>query len=142
MNIRPVWNRLLATASMVAPISVAVVSVTATAAPLRAQAWKEIGKTASNSVVSIDPKSVKRVNDTVTVVMRTRFAAPDGDGITGTRTVATFNCANQKVAIKENDSYKGTRVVKKSIPKIPGYGAVFGGSLTGVAYDYLCAKKK
>jgi hypothetical protein len=106
-----------------------------------AQTWKEIGKTASNSVVMIDTKSVKRVNDSVTVTMRTRFAKPDGDGITGTRTIATFNCAKQQVAIKENDSYKGTRVVKKSVPKIPGYGAVFGGSLTGIAFDYLCPKK-
>src|SRR4051812_3382437 len=73
---------------------------------LFAQSWKEIGKTASNSVISIDTKSVKRLNDSVSVTMRTRFAKPDGDGITGTRTVATFNCANQKVAIKENDSYK------------------------------------
>jgi hypothetical protein len=106
-----------------------------------AQIWKEIGKTASNSVVLIDPRSVKRVNDSVTVTMKTRFAQPDGDGITGTRTIATFNCAKQQVKIRENSQYKGTRVVKKSVPKIPGYGAVFGGSLTGVAFDYLCAKK-
>ena len=106
-----------------------------------AQTWKEIGKTAGNSVVMIDTKSVKRVNDSVTVTMKTRFAKPDGDGITGTRTIATFNCAKQQVAIKENSTYKGTKVVKKSIPRIPGYGVVFGGSLTGIAFDYLCAKK-
>jgi hypothetical protein len=111
-------------------------------ATARAQQWKEIGKTASNSVVSVDTKSVKRLGDTVTMTMRTRFAQPDGEGITGTRTIATFNCATQKVAVKENDSYKGTRVVKRSIPKIPGYGVVFGGSLTGVAYDYACPKKR
>ena len=117
------------------------IAVVALPAAASAQNWKEIGKTASNSVVMIDTKSVKRLNDSVTVTMKTRFAAPDGDGITGTRTIATFNCAKQQVAVKENDSYKGTRVVKKSVPKIPGYGAVFGGSLTGVAFDYLCRKK-
>jgi hypothetical protein len=119
-------------------IAIAVVALPGAAS---AQNWKEIGKTASNSVVMIDPKSVKRVNDSVTVTMKTRFAAPDGDGITGTRTIATFNCAKQQVAIKENDSYRGARLMKKSVPKIPGYGAVFGGSLTGVAFDYLCRKK-
>jgi hypothetical protein len=81
------------------------------------------------------------MNDSVAVIMRTRFPKPDGEGLTGTRTVATFNCSKQQVAIKENDSYKGSRIVKRSIPKIPGYGAVFGGSLTGVAYDYLCKKR-
>jgi hypothetical protein len=141
MNVRSIARRLLIAASTVAPVGVVVLVATMVPTRLRAQSWKEIGTTASNSVVSIDVKSVKRLHDSVTVVMRTRFAKPDGEGITGTRTVATFNCANQKVAIKENDSYKGTRVVKKSIPKIPGYGAVFGGSLTGVAYDYLCPKK-
>src|SRR4051812_13163686 len=107
-----------------------------------AQRWKEIGKTKANAVVLIDTKSVKRLNDSVSVTMKTRFAQPDGEGITGTRTIATFNCATERVAIKENDSYKGERVVKKSVPKIPGYGAVFGGSLTGVAYEYLCGKKR
>jgi hypothetical protein len=116
-------------------------AVTILPAGAAAQSWKEIGKTTSGSMVSIDTKSVKRVRDSVSVVMRTRFAQPDGDGITRTRTVATFNCANEKVLVRENDTYAGTRLVKKSIPKTPGWGVVFGGSLTGVAYDYLCPKK-
>jgi hypothetical protein len=122
----------------------AVIAVVALPAVAPAQAWKEIGKTASNSVVLIDTKSVKRAKDTdtVTVTMRTRFATPDGDGVTGTRTIATFNCANGKVAIKENDSYRDDRIVKRSIPKVPGYGVVFGGSLTGVAFNYLCPNSK
>ena len=120
----------------------AVAAVIALPAAARAQAWKEIGKTASNSVVLVDTKSIKRTPDSVTVTMRTRFAEPDGDGITGTRTIATFNCQKGKVAVKENDSYRGDRIVKRSIPKIPGYGVVFGGSLTGVAYNYLCPNSK
>ena len=120
----------------------AILAVVALPAGAPAQAWKEIGKTASNSVVLVDTKSIKRAKDTVTVTMRTRFAAPDGDGVTGTRTIATFNCANGKVAVKENDSYRGDRVVKRSIPKLPGYGVVFGGSLTGVAFNYLCPNSK
>jgi hypothetical protein len=120
----------------------AVIAVVALPAVAPAQAWKDIGRTASNSVVLVDTKSIKRTKDSVTVTMRTRFAAPDGDGITGTRTIATFNCAKGQVAIKENDSYRGDRIVKRSIPKIPGYGVVFGGSLTGVAFNYLCPNSK
>lgn len=120
---------------------IAVVIVVALPAIVSGQSWKEIGKTASNSVVLVDTKSIKRTTDSVTVTMRTRFAKPDGQGITGTRTIATFNCAKEQVAIKENDSYIGNRIVKRSIPKIPGYGVVFGGSLTGVAFGYLCPGK-
>ena len=106
-----------------------------------AQTGKEIGKTPSGSVVLVDPKTVKRGGDTVTATVRTRFAKADGDGVTMTRTIATFNCSNGKVAVKENASYAGTKLVKKSVPAKPGYGVVFGGSMTGVAYEYLCAKK-
>ncbi len=119
----------------------AVIAVATFPAVVWAQVWKEIGKTTSNSAVLIDTRSIKRTQDSVTVTMRTRFAAPDGDGITGTRTIATFNCAKSQVAVKENDSYRGDRIVKRSIPKIPGYGVVFGGSLTGVAFDYLCRNR-
>lgn len=121
------------------PSVIALATVPAVAS---AQSWKEIGKTASNSVVLVDTKSIKRVKDTVTVTMRTRFAKPDGERITGTRTIATFNCAKGLVAVKENDSYIGDRIVKRSIPKVPGYGVVFGGSLTGVAFGYLCPDSK
>lgn len=123
----------------VIPAAIAVIAVPALAS---AQSWKEIGKTASNSVVLVDTRSIKRMKDSVTVTMRTRFATPDGEGITGTRTIATFNCAKERVAVKENDSYIGNRIVKRSIPKIPGYGVVFGGSLTGVAFGYLCPNSK
>ena len=120
----------------------AVIAVASLPSAAAAQAWKEIGTTASRSVVLVDTKSIKRMKDSVSVTMRTRFAAPDGEGITGTRTIATFHCSEGKVAIKENDSYRGNRIVKRSIPKIPGYGVVLGGSLTGVAFDYLCPKSK
>src|SRR3954471_15239066 len=62
-----------------------------TPSALLAQKWQEIGKTAPGSVVLIDGKSVKRLNDSVTVTMRTRFVKADGEGITGARTIATFN---------------------------------------------------
>jgi hypothetical protein len=123
----------------VIPVVIAFVALPVVAP---AQSWKEIGKTASNSVVLVDTRSIKRTKDSVTVTMRTRFAAPDGEKITGTRTIATFNCAKGLVAVKENDSYRGDRVVRRSIPKIPGYGVVFGGSLTGVAFNYLCPNSK
>ena len=120
----------------------AVISFVAIPAVLPAQAWKEIGRTASNSVVLVDTRSIKRMKDSVSVTLRTRFAEPDGEKITGTRTIATFNCATGRVAVKENDSYIGDRIVRRSIPKIPGYGVVFGGSLTGVAFAYLCPNSK
>lgn len=119
-----------------------VVACVALPARASAQTWKEIGKTTSNTVVLVDTKSVKRGGDTVTATLRARFAEPDGEGVTGGRMVATFNCSNGKVAVKENDSYKGARIVRRSIPKAPGYGVVFGGSLTGIAYSYLCPKPK
>ena len=101
----------------------------------------DIGKTVAGSVVLVDTKSIKRGGDTVTATVRTRFVKADGDGVTMTRTVATFNCSNGKVAVKENDSYAGAKLLRKSVPGKPGYGVVFGGSMTGVAYEYLCAKK-
>lgn len=124
-----------------------VVMIAAAAALLapaatRAQSWKEIGKTASNTVVSIDTKSVKRGGDTVMAVMRARLAEPNGDGVTSLKTTLTFNCATEKYLVRENDSYAGTKLLKKSVPTKPGYGVVFGGSATAVAFDYLCPKKK
>jgi hypothetical protein len=110
-------------------------------ATARAQSWKEVGKTPSKTVVSVDTKSVKRGGDTVMAVMRARFAEPNGDGVTSMKTTLTFNCATEKYLVRENISYAGTRVAKKSVPAKPGYGVVFGGSAAAVAYAYLCPKK-
>jgi hypothetical protein len=111
-------------------------------ATVHSQSWKEIGKTKANTVVLIDAKSIKRMKDTVTVVSRARFAEPDGRGVTSVRTVATYNCATEKFAVKENDSYIGDRQVEKKVPKLPGYGVVFGGSATDIVYRYVCPTPK
>jgi surface-adhesin protein E len=106
------------------------------------QSWKEIGKTKALTVVLLDTKSIKRMKDTVTVTSRARFAEPDGRGVTSVRTIATYNCVTEKFAVKENDSYIGDRQVEKKVPKLPGYGVVFGGSATEIVYRYVCPAPK
>jgi hypothetical protein len=111
-------------------------------AAARSQSWKEIGTTKAKTVVLIDVKSIKRMKDTVTVISRARFAEPDGRGVTSMRTVATYNCVTEKFAVKENDSYIGDRQVERKVPKLPGYGVVFGGSATDIVYRYVCPTPK
>lgn len=113
-----------------------------------AQKWKDIGKTASGNVVSVDPKSVKRNGDLVSATVRVVFTPPV-KAARGTwassKTIATFDCARRYLAAKENVFYSdanSTKVIERSVNKQPGFGPALGGSLGGIAVDYLCGVKK
>jgi hypothetical protein len=106
--------------------------------------WKEIGKTASNNTVYVDPRSVKTVNGITTARIQVRFAKPvEGAGWKLSRHVAMFDCAKKTVAAKSSVYYgddAATKVLRKDEPKIPGFGTAIGGSMTAVAMDYICKK--
>ena len=113
-----------------------------------AQKWKDIGRTSSGNVVSIDPRSVKRTGEFVAATVRVVFTPPV-KAARGTwassRTSATFDCKRRYLAAKENVFYsdeKSTRVVERSVNKQPGFGPGLSGSLGGMAVDYLCGPKK
>ncbi|HET7188083.1 MAG TPA: surface-adhesin E family protein [Gemmatimonadaceae bacterium] len=115
------------------------------AAPAQGK-WKEIGATASGNAVYVDTRSVKRTGDLVAANVRVVFKEPV-KGAKGTfasyRTSATFNCTKKSLAAKENVYYadaKSTRVVDRTVNKMPGFGPALGGSLGAVALNYLCAK--
>ena len=120
-------------------------ALAATAVPAAAQ-WKEIGKTSQNSIVSIDPKSVKTKDGITTARIQVKFAEPVATPQGAwrlSRSVAMFDCAKKKVANKTTVYYAdlaAKRVVEERTPKIPGYGVAFEGSMTGIAMDYLCKK--
>jgi hypothetical protein len=111
-----------------------------------AQKWQDIGKTASGNAVSVDPKSVKRNGNLVSATVRVVFTPPV-KAARGTwassKTIATFDCARRYLAAKENVFYsdaKSTKVIERSVNKQPGFGPALGGSLGGIAVDYLCKK--
>ncbi len=114
----------------------------------RAQKWKDIGKTASGNVVSIDPRSVKRKGDTVSATVRVVFTDPvkASRGIwKSSKTTAMFDCRKRYLAAKENVYYsdeKGTKVVERSVNKMPGFGPGLTGSLGGISVDYFCGPKQ
>jgi hypothetical protein len=59
------------------------------------------------------------------------------------RTIATFDCAKKTLAAKENVFYadaNSTKVTERTVIKQPGYGPALGGSLGGVALQYLCSR--
>jgi hypothetical protein len=118
----------------------------AAAAPAAAQ-WKEIGKTTNNSVVSVDPKSVKTKDGIITARVQVKFgdpvATPQGTWRMS-RSTAMFDCAKKTVANKTTSYYgdlTATKVIETRTPKIPGFGPAFEGSMTAIALDYLCKKK-
>ena len=120
--------------------------VLAVAPRASAQKWKDIGTTSSGNVVSVDPKSIKRNGNLVTATVRVVFTPPvkAARGMWGSsKTTATFDCARRYLAAKENVYYsdaKSTKVVERSVNKMPGYGPALGGSLGAIAVDYLCKK--
>lgn len=119
------------------------------AMPARASAqskWKEIGATSSGNAVYVDTRSVKKTGDLVAANVRVVFKEPV-KGAKGTfasyRTSATFNCTKKSLAAKENVYYadaRSTRVVDRTVNKMPGFGPALGGSLGAVALNYLCTK--
>ncbi|MEP6618341.1 MAG: surface-adhesin E family protein [bacterium] len=128
-------------------ILISILLVTASSASHgQKQKWKEIGKTASGNMVSVDPKSVMKakgglISATVRVVFTPPVKASRGTWASS-KTTATFDCAKKSLAAKENVFYsdeKSTHVVERSVNKIPGFGPALGGSLGGIALQYLCS---
>lgn len=108
--------------------------------------WKEIGKTAAENLIYVDPSSVKTANGIITARIRVKFVkpvvTPRGNWVQS-RHIAMFDCAKKTVAAKESIYYAdeaATKVVQKSTIAIPGYGPAIGGSMTAVALDYFCKK--
>ncbi|MBL8996573.1 MAG: hypothetical protein KJZ74_01590 [Gemmatimonadales bacterium] len=116
------------------------------AAPVQPR-WQAIGTTSTGNSVFLDPRSVSTkdgiITATVRVVYQEAVATPQGP-ITGSRSVAMFDCANRTVAVKENiiwhDEQKGT-VYRRSAPKVPGFGPALTSTFAHVALEHLCAKK-
>jgi hypothetical protein len=108
--------------------------------------WVSIGKTSAGNAVFVESRSVKRTGELVAANVRVVFTEPV-KGAKGTfasyRTSATFNCTKKSLAAKENVYYadaKSTRVIDRSVNKLPGFGPALGGSLGAVALDYLCKR--
>src|SRR5215212_740319 len=106
--------------------------------------WTSIGATSMGNQVFVDAKSVKRTGSlvaaTVRVVFTTPVRTPTGTWMSS-RTSATFDCASKKLAAKENIYYgdaKETKVVDRTVNKLPGYGPALGGSMGALALDYVC----
>lgn len=129
------------------PLLVAVLAAATVAlapATASAQRWREIGKTSTGNTVYIDPASVTRRDSIVTATVRVVYAKPTDTPkgpITGSRSVAMFNCARQTVAVRENiiwhDERRGT-IYEKRTPRQPGFGPVFSSNFSGVALAHLC----
>lgn len=117
------------------------------AQPATAQKWKDIGTTAAGNVVSVDPKSVKRTGTMVAATVRVVFTPPvkaSRGTWASSKSIATFDCTKRYLAAKENVFYsdvKGTKVVERSVNKMPGFGPALGGSMGGIAVDYFCGPK-
>lgn len=109
--------------------------------------WKEIGRTSSGNMVSIDPRSVKRTGAIVAATVRLVYATPvqmPNGPLTSTRTKAMFDCASRRMAVSENVMYadaRGTKVIERRVNRIPGYGTIIKGTPTDLASAYLCSKK-
>ena len=130
------------------PLVLAAAGALAAAPPaLQARTkWTAIGTTSAGNAVYVEPKSVKRTGGLVAANVRVVFTEPV-KGAKGTfasyRTSATFDCAKKSLAAKENVFYadaNSTKVTERTVIKQPGYGPALGGSLGGVALQYLCSR--
>ena len=108
--------------------------------------WRSIGRTAAGNEVFVETRSVKRTDGLVAANVRVVFTQPV-KGARGTfasyRTSATFNCAKKSLAARENVYYadaRSTKVIDRSVNKLPGFGPALGGSLGDVALRYLCGR--
>jgi hypothetical protein len=111
--------------------------------------WTSVGKTREGTEIFVRPSSIKRTGDTVNVLILARyvpanFIAEGRDTVRAVTMKATFDCAKEKVKTTETvkfSNFDRNRVVSRSKPKIPGFQAVFGGSMPQV-YAHVCPKKK
>ncbi len=133
-------QRLLLAAVFLAAVFLAAAPQTA-----QAQRWQDIGKTSTGNTVYLDPRSVSKAPDgiitaTVRVVYTTAIDTPQGP-ITGSRSIAMFDCPGKKVAVKENiiwhNEARGT-MYRKSNPALPGFGPALTSTFAYVALEYLC----
>src|SRR3954469_11257813 len=114
-----------------------------------AQQWTPVGKTREGTEIFVKPSSIKRAGDTVNVLILARYVPanfiPEGkDTIRAVTMMATFDCPKEKVKTMETvkfSNFDRNRVVSRSKPKVPGFQAVFGGSMPQV-YAHVCPKKK
>ena len=111
--------------------------------------WTPIGKTREGTEIFVKPASIKRGGDTVMVQILARYI-PANYIVTGRDTVravttnAIFDCSKEKVKVMESATFSNfdrNRVVNRRKPQVPGYQAVFGGSMPQV-YAHVCPKKK
>ena len=105
-----------------------------------------MGKTTSGNPVYVDPRSIKKVNGIITAHIRVKFVTPvdvsPGVVWKSSQHIAMFDCAKSTVAAKETIYFAdtiGVKVVEKKTIAQPGFGSPIGGSMTKIAFDYLCA---
>jgi hypothetical protein len=111
--------------------------------------WTSVGKTREGTEIFVKSSSIKRAGDTVNVSILARYVPanfiPEGrDTVRAVMMAATFDCAKEKVKTTETvkfSNFDRNRIVSRSKPKIPGFQAVFGGSMPQV-YAHVCPKKK
>lgn len=107
--------------------------------------WQEIGKTSTGNAVFVDPRSVKDSAGMKVAMVRTVYTEPvatPAGPITGSRSRAVFNCAEQKVAVLENILFhdeRANRIYRRSAPRVPGFSVAPTSSFAHVAMQYLCA---
>jgi hypothetical protein len=96
--------------------------------------------------VLVEPRSVRREQAIVNAIVRVKFAkavrAPGGDWWSS-RTRLVMDCTSRQVKVIENWYYADTtwrRVATHTQSGQPAFGTVMGGSMTSVAYDWLCAR--
>ena len=107
--------------------------------------WQQIGTTSVGNPVFLDTRTVKRAPDgIVTATLRVPFVKPvksPKGPLTGSRATAKFDCRSHKVAVLENTLYldeKANRIYEHKVVKVPGYGAVIGGSLPAIGLRHFC----
>lgn len=124
--------------------SLAVAMPAAAHAQKPSKGWKEIGKTSAGNIVSFNPASVKKSKGITSATLQVTFTTPTTVGNDKwylSRHEAMFDCAKHTIASKLNVYYgdpKATKVVKRDVIKIPGFGPAIGGSMAQVAMDYFC----
>jgi hypothetical protein len=114
-----------------------------------AQQWLSVGKTREGTEIFVKPSSIKRGADTVIVDILARYVPANyivsgRDTVRAVTTHAIFDCSKEKVKVMESATFSNfdrSRVVNRRKPKVPGYQAVFGGSMPQV-YAHVCPKKK
>jgi hypothetical protein len=122
--------------------------IVSTASAQGAGRWQEIGKTSTGNAVFVDTRSVKDSAGMKVAVVRTVYtesvATPQGP-ITGSRSRAVFNCAEQKVAVLENIIFhdeRANRIYRRSAPRVPGFSVAPTSSFAHVAMQHLCAARR